>query len=218
MKLLLTSGGITNESIANALADLVAKPLSQTKAAFIVTAQTSPDSVYVPDTTSDQFEQLTSREIEYVIVDPARDADWRQQLEEVELIIIGGGNTFQLLDESRKSSFDNWLIDNIASKVYMGTSAGSIIMTPNIGIASVDDGDENTPGITDLTGLKLIDFEVSPHTPEAVSVIANRQYSKTTQNKLLLMDNQTAVKIAGDAVEIISEGTWQWRESGTLIN
>jgi dipeptidase E len=215
MKLLLTSDGITNESIATALADLVAKPLSQTKAAFIITAQNNQD-LPLAETKGSQFKQLAVRGIEYFIVDPANETHWREKLEDAEVIIIGGGNTFHLLNESRKSGFDMWLLENANSKVYVGTSAGSIIMTPNIGIAPIDDGDVNTSGITDLSGLGLIDFELSPHTPENVSIMANLEYSKTTSNKLLMMDNQTALKISGNKVEVVSEGHWQWCQNGNL--
>ncbi len=140
-----------------------------------------------------------------------------RKLDKAELIIIGGGNTFHLLKEACKTGFDTWLKDNLADKVYMGTSAGSIIMTPYIAIASVDDGDENAVGITDLNGLGFVDFEVSPHTPENVSIEGNLAYSKTTPRKLMLLDNNSAIKITDDT-EIVSDGEWCWCQNGKIVS
>jgi dipeptidase E len=215
MKLLLTSAGITNDKIANALTELVGKPLTEVKAAFILTAKNNRD-VPAVEAMSNQIAQLDERNINYVLADPSFDSDWREKLDEAELIIIAGGNTFHLLNEARKTGFDVWLKENLENKVYVGTSAGSIIMTPYIAIASVDDGDENTVGITNLNGLGFVDFEVSPHTPEDVSIEGNLGYSKTTPRKLLLLDNNSAIKVTDDT-EIVSDGEWHWCENGKLI-
>lgn len=216
MKLLLTSAGITNESIADTLSNLVGKPLSQTKAALIVTARNNRD-IPASEAVASQTEQLDYRGIDYRLVDPSEHLNWREILDTVELVIIGGGNTFYLLNEMRKTGFDLWLLENKNTKVYMGTSAGSIVMSPDISIAAIDNGDENTPGITDMTGLSFIDFDVSPHTPEAVSILANVKYSKLTNRNLLLMDNNTALCVDDDAYKIISEGHWQWCQLGNLL-
>ncbi len=216
MKLLLTSGGITNDTIANALSGLLDRPLNEVNAAFILTAKNNRDIPAV-EAMSNQIAQLDERGINCIFADPSTDSDWQEKLDGVELVIIGGGNTFHLLNESRKTGFDVWLKDNLEQKVYMGTSAGSILMTPYIAIASVDDGDENAVGISDLTGLGFVDFEVSPHTPEDVSVEGNLEYSKTTPRKLLLLDDNSAVKVT-DSLEIITEGQWQWCQNGQIIS
>jgi len=215
MRLLLTSAGITTDKIADNLSELVRKPLNEVRTAFILTAKNNRD-VPAVETMSNQIAQLDERKIDYVLVDPSFDADWREKLDGVELIIIGGGNTLHLLNEARKTGFDTWLKDNLENKVYMGTSAGSILMTPYIAIAGVDDGDENAVDITDLTGLGFVDFEVSPHTPEDVSIEGNLEYSKTTPRKLLLLDNNSAVKVTNE-IEIISNGEWHWCEDGKLL-
>lgn len=215
MKLLLTSAGITNEIIANALIELLEKPLDEVRTAFILTAKNNRD-VPAIEAMANQIKQLDERNINYILVDPSFNSDWREKLDSVELVIIGGGNTFHLLNEARKTGFDSWLIDNLNDKVYMGTSAGSILMTPNIAIASVDNGDENTVGISDLAGLGFVDFELSPHTPEDVSIEGNLAYSKTTPRKLLLLDNNSAVKVT-DSTKVLSTGEWHWCVSGELL-
>jgi hypothetical protein len=63
------------------------------------------------------------------------------------------------------------------------------------GLNRIDDGDENIVGIKDTSGLGLVEFEVSPHTPEDVSLKANEDYAKTIDNKLVAYDNNMAVKV-----------------------
>jgi dipeptidase E len=130
------------------------------------------------------------------------------RLNEVGVVFVSGGNTFHLLDQARKTGFDSWLRQHIESIVYVGVSAGSIVMTPNIGIAPVDNGDKNLAGITDLTGFNFVDFEVSPHTPEMVSIEANQEYAKSTRNKLYAYNDRSAIGVVGDERTIINEGQY----------
>jgi dipeptidase E len=217
MKLLLTSAGITNDSIATALRNLVGKPLTETKAAFILTAKNNRE-ISAVEAMANQIAQLDKYQIPYILVDPSFDTDWRKKLEDVEVIVLGGGNTFHLLNEARKTRFDEWLQENASKKIIVGISAGSIILSPYIAIAAVDGGDENAVGITDLTGLNFVDFEISPHTPEDVSIEGNLAYSKTTRDKILMLDNNSTVQVTDDGIEIVSEGQYQWCQSGQILS
>lgn len=209
MKLLLTSAGITNKSIANALAELVGKPADQIKIGFIPTADNIETGS--KEFLLGQYDNLRRYGYSWIdIIDPSSaGVDWRSRLEKVDLVFISGGNTFHLLDQARKSGLGDWLIKMVDQKVYVGVSAGSIILTPNIAIASVDDGDENLIGLTDLNGLSIVDFEISPHTPEWVSYEANNEYAKDIMNRLYMIDDETAVKIVDGIEEVVSEGEWR---------
>jgi len=207
MKLLLTSGGITNKTIAGALTDLVGKPANQAKIGFI------PTAANVEEGNKDWFiatlAELTQEGYWIDIVDPsAPGVDWKKRLAAVDIVFVNGGNTFHLLDQMRKTHFDVWLKENLSTKVYVGVSAGSIVATPSIAVASVDNGDENLAGLTDLRGLGLVDFEISPHTPEIVSHKGNQEYRRTTSNTLYEIDDQTAVRIVDHETEVVSEGVW----------
>lgn len=208
MKLLLTSAGLYNKSIANALFTLLPKPVSETKIGFISTAMNVEEGN--KDWYLEQLTHLQSYGFAWIdIVDIAADGVmWRDRLDGVDVVVVSGGNTFYLLDQMRKQQFDLWLTEHIKSKVYVGMSAGSIVVTPSIGIASVDNGDVNAVGITDLSGLSLVDFEISPHTPEHVSHQGNREYKKTIDTTLYGIDNHTAIKVIDGSLEVVSEGEW----------
>jgi dipeptidase E len=156
VKLLLTSAGITTQAIADKLFELIGN--GNKKVGFVATAMNvEPGS---KDNYISQILNLRKFGFNWIdFVDPsALDVDWKGRLSEVGLVFVCGGNTFHLLDQVRKTGFDTWLKEHIEHVVYVGDSAGSIIVTPSIGVAPVDNGDENLPGITDLTGLGLVDF------------------------------------------------------------
>lgn len=208
MKLLLTSAGVRNKTIADALLSLHEKQVSDVKVGFVSTAANAE-----PGNKDWFIRQLTNLQLHgYQWIDivdiAAADVDWRARLALVDVIVMSGGNTFYLLDEVRKSGFDTWLRENLESKVYVGISAGSIIVTPSIAIASIDNGDVNVPAITDLTGLGFVPFEVSPHTPESVSHGGNKAYKATIKNDLYALDDESAIKVEGETVTVVSEGAW----------
>jgi len=208
MKLLLTSAGVTNQSIADSLIGLVGKPISEIKIGLVSTAKNVQYGN--ADWFVRQFNNLYKYGFNWIdVIDPsAAGVDYKLALKDVDVILVGGGNTFHLLNQVRLTGFDELLKTVLEDKVYMGISAGSILATPSIAIASVDNGDENLCGITDLSGLSLVDFEVSPHTPEDVSMKGNEEYSRTISNVLYTLDDNSAIEVNGKEIKVISEGIW----------
>jgi dipeptidase E len=206
MKLLLTSLGISNQSIADVLVELIGKKPSEVKIGFIPTAANAD-----PGNKDWFIQQLTDLQkfgFGWIdLVDPsAADIDYTKRLKDADIIYLSGGNTFYLLDQVRKSGFDKWLDENKDSKVYVGSSAGSILATPTIKAAGV--ADQNTPGLTDLRGLGWVDFEFLPHVPNWVEMEKAETYAKTTKNKFYVLDDNSALKIEDGKVEVVSEGEW----------
>ena len=81
-----------------------------------------------------------------------------------DIIFVGGGNTFYLLQELRRSGADKILIQEVnKGKLYIGESAGAIIACPDIGYCVGMDSSEKAPELTDYTGLGLVDFYIVPH-------------------------------------------------------
>lgn len=136
-----------------------------------------------------------------------------ERLDECNVIYVSGGNTFHLLHEVRQHGFDEWLKHNIENKVYIGTSAGSILMTPSISIATVEPADTNDIGLEDLTGLSYVNFEMSPHTPEFLTYEANEEYSHKCNNPLYALDDNSAIQVLDKKVAVISEGKWKLYQS-----
>lgn len=207
MKLLLTSGGITKREIGRALYYMVGKPASECRVGFIPTAANVEPTI--KGWLIAQFDQLQRYGFYQIdIVDISADGvDWRSRFSKCDILWLSGGNTFHLLDQVRKTGFDKWLRDNIENKVYVGSSASSILMTPTIAVASLESGDKNVSGITDLTGLGYVDFEIHPHCDQQ-QMGRVCEYAKTSENSVYAIDDLTAVQVIDGNVEIISGGSW----------
>lgn len=208
MKLLLTSSGLSKRDIGAALQGMFDKTPSEVKVGFIPTAANVEP--YSKDWVISQFNQLQRYGFYQIdIVDIAADGvDWRGRLANVDMLWLSGGNTFYLLDQVRKTGFDVWLKQNIDHKVYVGGSASTILMTPTIAVAGLEPGDENVPGITDLTGLGYVDFEIEPHC-DAARIESVKEYADQTDNPVYAIDDLTAIKVVDGNVEVISGGSWK---------
>lgn len=208
MKLLLTSSGLSKKQIGEVLQGMIEKSPSECKVGFIPTAANVEP--YNKDWLIGQFGQLQRYGFYQIdIVDISADGvDWRARLGECDVLWLSGGNTFHLLDQVRKTGFDTWLKENIDSKVYVGGSASSILMTPSIEVAALEPGDENSAGLTDLTGLGYVDFEIEPHCDQN-RFDAVKAYAKGRPNKVYALDDLSAIKIVDDQDEVISGGTWK---------
>lgn len=80
-------------------------------------------------------------------------------------------------------------------------------------MAEIDKIDPNLFGLTDLTGLGLVDFEVVVHVPSMISQKSAEAYAKKSKNKVYIFDDESALKIDGKKVEVVSEGVWKLYEN-----
>jgi dipeptidase E len=208
MKLLLTSAGLRNQTIASALQALVGKGPEETKIGFVPTAQNV--EIGNADWFIDQFMHLREYGFGWIdVVDPSADGvDWRTALRDMDVVMVGPGNTFHLLDQVRKTGFDTWVKENLETKVYVGISAGSILATPRIDVAGLPPGDNNLVGITDLSGMNLVNFEIEPHC-EGERFATVEQYAHEHNRPVCAIDDQTAIQVVDNQVHVVSEGTWK---------
>lgn len=117
-------------------------------------------------------------------------------LDDVDLLFIGGGNTFSLLDQVRRHGFVEPVRRFVASggRLY-GGSAGAILAGAEIGIAATEDA--NDVGLTDLTGLALLGpYVVRPHAT-ADQDAATRDYAATTGQPVIAIPERGGA-IVGD--------------------
>jgi dipeptidase E len=203
---LLTSGGITNDRIKTALADLAGKDIKDISVADIITASAPVnDSIYAVA----EKESLKQAGLENVSVIDIRDPreNWINTLESADVIWIEGGNTYYLLDWARKSGLDKDLPELLKDKVYVGVSAGSILVGPDINYAGWDigDKDKNETDLVDFTGLNIVDFGVFPHYKEDQKNDLEKM-SKTINYPMYAIDDGCAILVRGGQVKAIGEG------------
>ena len=123
----------------------------------------------------------------------------KTQLEAADIIYVSGGNTFYLLQELRRTGTDELLVREIdKGKLYVGESAGAIVVAPDIGYSAAMDSVEKAPGLDDYTGLGLVDFFVVPH-------CGNWEMGKADGLPLRAIDDNQAILVRGDTVEILGK-------------
>ena len=157
-------------SMLSNTAALVSKAIPELKGKTVTYIPTAgiaemPDGD-ISDMTADETKTLQSLglTVDVLEVSSAAEAEIDQKLTENDVIYIGGGNTFFLLQELRRSGADKILIREVNSgKPYIGESAGAVIACPDIGYCSGMDDPDKAPELNDYTGLGLVDFYIVPH-------------------------------------------------------
>lgn len=128
-----------------------------------------------------------------------------EQLEKSDICYVAGGNTFFLLEHMKKTNFKDALEKRMDDNLlYIGSSAGSIVMSPDIDFISPMDEKEKA-NLDDTTGLNYIPFSFLPHvgheTMGNAAEIIKQQYKQGTP--LYCFDDSQAIYIDGNRVEIL---------------
>ncbi len=125
--------------------------------------------------------------------------------EKVDLLFVGGGNTFRLLDMVRRDGF----IEPVrqfwrAGGDYYGGSAGAVLACDSIGIA--DGHDANEPGLEDLTGFGLISgVAILPHFTEEQLADA-RQWAVDNQSVVVGLPESVGLRCAEGTATVVGDG------------
>lgn len=219
MRLLLTSAGIKNPSIHDALTGLLDKPIAEADALCIPTGMyghpyVGPGS-RVWNFISGQEASCPMVELGWKSVGvleltalPSLDEErWIPKVREADVLLVAGGDALYLHHWMRQSGLAD-LIPSLSDTVWVGLSAGSMVMTPRIGPDFVgwqppDGGDYSTLG--------LVDFSIFPHLegfPDNSLADAER-WAAALPNPSYAIDDETALKVTDGTVDVVSEGKWQ---------
>ena len=216
MKLLLTSGGITNPSIESALVDLLGKPIAESTALCVPTAQwghpmLGPVSVRGFVSGAPPWGGLTSMEwkslglLELSALPTVGAERWVPWVEEADVLLVDGGDATYLCHWMRESGLAE-LLPAMTDTVWVGVSAGSMVMTPRIGADFVQ-----WPAAPDDRTLGVVDFSIFPHLdvfPENTIAEAQRWVTEIG-GPAYVIDDQSAIKVNYGTVEVVSEGHWK---------
>jgi dipeptidase E len=219
LKLLLTSGGVTNPSIRDALVDLLGKPIADSNALCIPTAQYGHPWVgpgvkawqFISGKSENPMVDLGWKSVgvlELTALPSIDEEHWAPLVRETNVLLVAGGDALYLCHWMRQSGLAD-LLPSLSETVWVGLSAGSMVMTPRIGEDFVQwrspTGDDRTLGI--------VDFSICPHLAQdgmpGNSMAEAEEWAADIAGPAYAMDDQTAIKVADDTVEVISEGHWK---------
>lgn len=214
MKLFLTSEGLTNKTLVKAFNDLVGLPNEQIHIAFIPTAANiTPGEKEWLSTDCDNLRKQ-NYVVDIVDISTLPKETWLPKIEEANVIFVGGGNTFHLMYWFEKSGLKDLIPTLLKTKVYAGISAGSMIACKwNSTKLDAHFYDEKLEEIDRYNCLGLTDFFIFPHfNSEEFTKVNSDEIEKSIkdiQMPIYALDNNSAIVINDDKVEVVSEGEWR---------
>lgn len=209
MKLLLTSAGITNRSLADALSEIAGKEL---RFAYIPTAANleAGDKHWLI-TNLVELQHLGSVDIVDIAALPFDRS--LPRLEQANVLVFGGGNPFYLMRWIRQSGLIHHIRKLLETRVYVGISAGSMVANPLLSVRQSQNlYSEDFDKTADEAGLGLVDFFTLPHLnsqhfPKMIPSLIDGE-SKGASYPIYALDDQSGLQVVNGAVQAISEGTW----------
>ena len=219
MKLLLTSAGIKNASINDALVELLGKPIAESDALCITTASYAHPmagparawnfiSGQEPRCPMTELGWKSMGVLELTALPSIDDEHWVPLVKETDVLLVNGGDSLYLAHWMRESGLADLLPS--LDTVWAGLSGGSMVMTPRIGEDFVQ---WKPPGGGD-EALGIVDFSIFPHVDNpdlpSNSMAAAEKWAAGLGNPAYAIDDETAIKVVDGTVEVVSDGHWQF--------
>ncbi len=191
--------------------NLFAKPLNQMKIACVVTAAYKVYDMTYLEEQRQRFKDFNFTDCLEIDLTDKTEAELRQLLADREVIYVIGGNTYYLLKYARQSGLVNILRERVGKDlIYLGASAGTYLVCPTIVMATWKEPLRQKPafnrcGVTDLTGLGLIPFNIFVHYTSTYRQLLLAQIKNLSQPLRILNDNQ-AFLIKNNQVTLVGQG------------
>ncbi|HEX6336911.1 MAG TPA: Type 1 glutamine amidotransferase-like domain-containing protein [Jiangellaceae bacterium] len=221
MKLLLTSAGVKNASIHSALLDLLGKPIADSTALCIPTAMYGHPNVgpgagvwsfisgREPRTPMCELGWKSLGVLELTALPSIDEEHWVPLVRETDVLLVSGGDALYLCHWMRQSGLAD-LIPSLSETVYVGLSAGSMVMTPRIGEDFVGwkppaGGDDSTLGVVGFSIFPHLDHEMLPENTMADA----ERWAAGIPGPAYAIDDDTAITVTNGTAEVVSEGHWR---------
>ncbi|CAN5435239.1 peptidase E [soil metagenome] len=218
MKLLLTSGGVTNPSIEHALVELLGRPIAACDALCIPTAEyghpgCTPASAwrFVSGRGPGNMSDLGWRSVGLLELTalPSIGAErWVPWVRAADVLLVDGGDAAYLGHWMRESGLAD-LVPSLPDTVWVGVSAGSMVMTPRIGADFVNwpapEGDDSTLGVVDFSIFPHVGHEMMPDN----TMDAATRWAADIGGPAYALDDASAIRVVDGTVDVVSEGQWR---------
>jgi dipeptidase E len=218
VKLLLTSAGVSNPSIHQALLELLGKPIAQANALCIPTAtyghpESDPRSPwrFITGNTVEPMSSLGWKSVgvlELTALPSIGDDRWVSWVREADVLLVAGGDPNFLCHWMRLSGLAD-LLPTLTEMVYVGRCAGGMVLSPEVGEHFTwwksPNGSERMLG--------MVDFSIFPHlnhdSRHEFSMEAAEDWARNIHRPAYVIDDHTAIVVTDGKVKVVSEGHWK---------
>jgi dipeptidase E len=187
------------------------KPIAEATALFVPTAEQPLGPFFVGRSAQSLLQQEWKAfgVLELTALPSIPQDAWLPKLEAADVLLVGGGDPLYLCYWMQQSGLAD-LLPELGATVYVGMSAGSMILAPHIGQEFVN-WRPPTAGDSDQT-LGLVDFALFPHLdnpdlPKNTLAVAE-QWAAALTGPGYVVDDATAIQVIDGEVDVISEGQW----------
>ncbi len=208
MNALLTSDGLTNQTIIDIFTSLLPKPINEIKVVDIPTASKQLNRKAAIQNHVNQLLNLGCKTVDLVEISEGNKSDWMPYIDSADVIFVEGGDVYYLKDQIIASGLTQELPRLLQQKVYVGISAGSRVLNPDISVVAAYPDPSKSPD-----GLNITNYCIIPHMssskfpnrrPEDIEPLVSGAPYIT-----YLIDDNSAVLVEGDSVSIIGEGNYR---------
>jgi dipeptidase E len=220
MRLLLTSAGLRNQTLRQALSDLLGKPFSTANIVYVPTASVAEPGDhgwFVADL--NRLHGLGWHEFDILELNGLPRRMVLDRLLHADVIYVEGGSHYHLARSISGNGLADGLVEALEHRVYVGVSAGSMIFSRHLDERSAsvfgDVADLHVLGATTLEPpLGLFDWYLKPHLysadfPGRGDAWADR-IAAQADFPVYFIDDETAVRVDGDKTDVVSEGRWRF--------
>ena len=216
MRLVLTSGGISNKSIEKELRNIIGKDFKDLKMLFCITAS-NYEGGDMNNWLIDDLLYLKNLgfKIDVCDINGISKENFIPRFEWADVFYFEGGNTQWLRKSIETSGLEEYLRKLLENRVWIGASAGSCVLCPTVCNSCQDLFDEDIKGFPE-DGLNFVDFQFVPHfNNEAFPKIRKQNLLNASKNlkeidgkKLYVIDDNGAIFVNGNDIKVVSEGEW----------
>ncbi len=196
--ILLTSTGLSAKRVYEKFSETVGLR-SLSKVIIITTASSDKEKNKYSQLAFDQLKSVGLETIDFFDFE----FDKPKDISLYDIIYVCGGNTFKLMKFARQSNFGKEIKSLLKrGGMYIGVSAGSLIIGPSIKIAAEIHPDLNEVGVADFSGFNIVDPVIFPHysveVEEEIKAFENKnniQVVRLSNSHALLIENGEEVVI-----------------------
>jgi dipeptidase E len=218
MKLMLTSAGVKNASIRQALVETLGKPIEESTALCIPTGgygnmYGSPAGPwrFIAGKSDQPMAELGWKSLGVLELTalPTMDKErWMPWVRDTDALLVNGGDALYLAHWLRESGVAE-MLPSLSDVVWLSFSAGSMALTPRVGSDFV--GWQPPNGGDEAIG--LVDFSIFPHVDHPAlpdnTMAAAEKWAAEVGNPAYAIDDDTAIRVVDGKVDVVTEGHWQ---------